>query len=73
MLAVVAEMLFERFPDENEGKLARRSAALVRRETLAEIAGEIGLGSHIVMSSGEAEAGGRTCMVARSHRDRLTV
>ena len=56
---VVAEMLFERFPDENEGKLARRSTALVRRETLAEIAAEIGLGSHIVMSSGEAEAGGR--------------
>jgi len=56
---VVAEMLFERFPDENEGKLARRSTALVRRETLAEVAGEIGLGPHIVMSSGEAEAGGR--------------
>ena len=51
---VVAEMLFERFPDENEGKLARRSAALVRRETLAEIAGEIGLGSHIVMKIGRA-------------------
>lgn len=56
---VVAEMLFERFPDENEGKLARRSTALVRRETLAEVAGEIGLGPYIVMSSGEAEAGGR--------------
>ncbi len=56
---VVAEMLFETFPDENEGKLARRSAALVRRETLAEVAEEIGLGEHIVMSMGEADAGGR--------------
>jgi ribonuclease-3 len=56
---VVAEMLFEFYPDEEEGKLARRSAALVRRETLAEIAVEIGLGAHIVMSAGEAEAGGR--------------
>lgn len=56
---VVAEMLFEFFPDENEGKLARRSAALVRRETLAEVAEDIGLGAHIVMSSGEADAGGR--------------
>ena len=56
---VVAEMLFVTFPDENEGKLARRSAALVRRETLADIAAEIGLGVHIVMSPGEAGAGGR--------------
>jgi len=56
---VVAEMLYEAFPGEEEGKLARRSAALVRRETLAEVAAEIGLGTHIVMSSGEADAGGR--------------
>lgn len=56
---VVAEMLFQQFPDENEGNLARRSAALVRRETLAEVAGEVGLGHHIIMGSGEAEAGGR--------------
>ena len=56
---VVAAMLFERFPGEDEGALARRLAALVRRETLAEIAAEIGLGAHIVMSAGEAEAGGR--------------
>ena len=56
---VVAEMLFEWFPEENEGKLARRSAALVRRETLAEVAADVGLGAHIVMSNGEAESGGR--------------
>jgi ribonuclease-3 len=56
---VVAEMLYASFTDENEGKLARRSAALVRRETLAEVAAEIGLGSYIVLSSGEAVAGGR--------------
>lgn len=56
---VVAGMLFEYFPDEVEGELARRSAALVRRETLADIAAEIGLGDHIVMSASEAAAGGR--------------
>jgi ribonuclease-3 len=56
---IVAEMLYEAFPEEEEGKLARRSAALVRRDTLAEVAAEIGLGAHIVMSSGEADAGGR--------------
>lgn len=56
---VVAEMLFETYSDESEGKLARRSAALVRRETLAEVAAEIGLGTYIVLSAGEADAGGR--------------
>jgi hypothetical protein len=35
---VVAEMLYNRFPGENEGALARRHAALVRRESLARIA-----------------------------------
>jgi ribonuclease-3 len=56
---VVAELLFETFPAENEGKLARRYAALVRRETLADVAVDIGLGVHIVMSQSESEAGGR--------------
>ncbi|MGE5506190.1 MAG: ribonuclease III [Actinomycetota bacterium] len=56
---VVAEMLFHRFPNEPEGALARRHAALVRRETLARVAGDLALGSHLVMSRGEEEAGGR--------------
>ena len=44
---VIAEWLFERFPDEPEGKLARRSAALVAGETCAEIAHELGVGQHL--------------------------
>ncbi|EME71451.1 dsRNA-specific ribonuclease [Paramagnetospirillum caucaseum] len=56
---VVAEMLFTRFPDEAEGALARRHAALVRREAVARVAGEIGLGRHLVLAKGEDEAGGR--------------
>jgi ribonuclease III len=56
---VVADMLFHRFPDEAEGALARRHAALVRRETLARVAAEAGLDRHIVLSRGEEEAGGR--------------
>jgi ribonuclease III len=56
---VVAEMLFTRFPDEAEGALARRHAALVRREAVARIASEIGLGRHLVLAKGEADAGGR--------------
>ncbi len=56
---VIADWLLERFPDEPEGSLARRHTALVRRETLAQVARAIGLGAHLILSPGEAEAGGR--------------
>lgn len=56
---VVAEMLYRRFPGEAEGALARRHAALVRREALARVAETVGLGQYIVMSRGEEDAGGR--------------
>ncbi|MGE5545509.1 MAG: ribonuclease III [Solirubrobacterales bacterium] len=54
---VVADMLFNRFPAEAEGALARRHAALVRRETLARVAGTIGLAEAIELSRGEEAAG----------------
>jgi ribonuclease-3 len=57
---VVAEMLFNRYPDEAEGALARRHAALVRRETLARVADQIGLGRHLALARSEEEAGGRS-------------
>src|SRR3546814_5341196 len=56
---VIADMLFEAFPSEDEGHLARRHVALVRREALAEVAKAIGLGQHVRLSIGEEEAGGR--------------
>ena len=40
---VAARLIYERFPDEDEGALARRHAALVRREALARV--EIGRAS----------------------------
>ncbi len=55
----VAEMLFQAFPHEPEGALARRHAALVRREALARVAAAIGLDQVVVLSKGEADAGGR--------------
>lgn len=57
---VVADMLFRRFPTEPEGALARRHAALVRRETLARVAVQIGLPQYVALSKGEDDAGGRT-------------
>lgn len=55
----ISEMLFENYPADEEGSLSRRLNALVRRETLAEIAADLDLASHIIMSKGEADQGGR--------------
>ena len=57
---VVADMLLAAFPGEDEGALAKRHAALVRRETLARVAADIGLGGFIELSKGEEETGGRS-------------
>ncbi|MEI8394034.1 MAG: ribonuclease III [Rhodospirillaceae bacterium] len=57
---IVAEWLLERFPEEPEGSLARRHAAMVKRESLAVVAEKIGLGRHLRMSPGEQETGGRS-------------
>ena len=43
----VAGLLYEMFPAEAEGELARRHATLVSTQTLADVAQEIGLGAHI--------------------------
>lgn len=56
---VVADMLFQAFPDEAEGALARRFTALVRREAVARVALSIGLAGRLAMSKGDEEAGGR--------------
>ncbi|MGB0682876.1 MAG: ribonuclease III [Magnetovibrionaceae bacterium] len=54
---IVARLLFDRFPNENEGALTRRHAALVRRDTLARVASELGLDRFMLMSAGEEGAG----------------
>lgn len=55
---VIAETLYQKFPDEAEGDLAKRLAALVQGELLAAIATEIYLGAYIRFSDAEAQAGG---------------
>jgi ribonuclease-3 len=56
---VIAELLLNKFPQEDEGKLARRRSSLVSGEMLAKIAAEIDLGKHIIMSDAEEKYGGR--------------
>jgi ribonuclease-3 len=56
---VVADLLYNAFPHEDEGALAKRLAALARKDTLASVATAAGLGAHLVLSKAEAQAGGR--------------
>lgn len=54
----VADLLYQAFPKEAEGPLAKRLSALVQGITLAKIAQDIGLGEHILLSESEQNAGG---------------
>lgn len=56
---VIADLLFNTFPKDKEGDLARRHTALVRREALARVAETIKLGDYIDMLPAEAASGGR--------------
>jgi ribonuclease-3 len=56
---VIADLLFRAFPEENEGALAKRHAALVSRRSLARVAEQVGLGRHLFLSRGEEGSGGR--------------
>ena len=52
----VAEELYARFPKLSEGKLTRLRASLVREESLAELARELGLASLVRLGEGELVA-----------------
>ena len=55
---VIAEALFEQFPDAREGQLSRLRARMVRGATLAEIGREFELGDCLRLGSGELKSGG---------------
>ena len=57
-LGIAAE-LYARYPALREGQLHRLRVSLVRGETLAEIARELGLGAELRLGAGEASSGGR--------------
>ena len=54
---IVADLLWRRFPQEPEGPLTARHAQLVRRDTLAQVAGGLGLDRLLKLSPSEAAAG----------------
>ncbi len=55
----ISEVLFAAFPKADEGELSRRLADLVRRETCADVARAIDLGTALRLGASEARAGGR--------------
>lgn len=56
---IIADLLFRLYPDASEGELAPRLNALVRKETCAEVARALDLGSVLRLGPGEVTAGGR--------------
>ena len=57
---VMAQELFARFPALSEGELSRLRASLVRKEALAAVARDLGLGDHLRLGEGESANGGAT-------------
>ncbi len=56
---ITANLLFERFPESDEGKLSRLRANLVNRTTLFSIARQLELGEQMLLGKGEAKSGGK--------------
>ena len=56
---VMAEALLSADPDATEGQLAPRFNALVRKETCAEVARQVGLGEVLKLGRSETLSGGR--------------
>jgi ribonuclease-3 len=55
----IADLLYLTFPEDNEGRLSKRHAALVKQDMLAKIAEEIGIGEALKLGKGENASGGR--------------
>lgn len=55
---VISEAIFRAREAANEGDLSRLRASLVKDSSLAKIAGELGLGEHLILGSGERKTGG---------------
>jgi ribonuclease-3 len=55
----IADLLFRRFPDQDEGWKSKVKAALVSTSSLARLAEGLGLGDHLLLGRGEEKTGGR--------------
>jgi ribonuclease III len=55
---VIAQKLYDAFPEADEGTLSRLRASLVNETSLAELAREHQLGDYLLLGSGELKSGG---------------
>lgn len=55
---MIAETLYEKFPQENEGDLTRMRSSLVKGVTLADVARGFNLGEYLILGPGELKSGG---------------
>ena len=55
---VIAQRLYELFPEAGEGVLSRLRASLVNQTSLAELARQHQLGDYLILGSGELKSGG---------------
>lgn len=56
---IIGEALYHRYPTQNEGRLTRMRATLVRQESLVLIAQKLDLSNHLILGIGERKGGGR--------------
>ncbi len=56
---VIGKLLYQEYPDVDEGRLTELRAHLVRRDTLARAAARLRLGDYLRLGRGEEAAGGR--------------
>ena len=56
---VVADSLFRKFPDYNEGQKSKIKASVVSTQSLARHAEQLRLGEHLLLGRGEEKTGGR--------------
>lgn len=55
---IIADELFQRFPEASEGQMTRLRSNLVKGKTLAKLAQQLSLGDFLLLGSGELKSGG---------------
>lgn len=55
---VVAERIYNKFPEASEGVLSRLRSSLVNKDSLADMARSMDIGNYLIMGAGEIKNGG---------------
>ncbi|MCK5361066.1 MAG: ribonuclease III, partial [Gammaproteobacteria bacterium] len=54
---IIADLIYDKFPQANEGQLTRLRSSLVRQETLADLGRELDLGAYLILGPGALKSG----------------